>query len=101
MRFVLHNYIIEYGSVSDIQVRIDQIKELQLDDIQSVYSEGEYWLLSKRNELEAVVERYIDIFVHFMRLVAVVESYALYFYCSQSLRPSRTAIRYMYTLYQA
>ena len=41
-----------------IQVRIDQIKELQLDDIQSVYSEGEYWLLSKRNELEAVVERY-------------------------------------------
>ena len=43
------------GSVT---VRIDQIKELSIGDIQAVYADGDSWLLAKRNELEAVVERH-------------------------------------------
>jgi len=41
-----------------VTVRVDQIKELSLADIQSVYADGESWLLAKRNDLEAVVERH-------------------------------------------
>jgi len=41
-----------------VTVRIDQIKELSLTQIQAVYSQGESWLLYKRNEREAVVERH-------------------------------------------
>lgn len=39
-----------------VTVRIDQIKELSLVEIQCVYAEGNSWLLYKRNDLEAVVE---------------------------------------------
>uniref|UniRef100_A0A7S3T499 Uncharacterized protein n=1 Tax=Emiliania huxleyi TaxID=2903 RepID=A0A7S3T499_EMIHU len=39
-----------------VTVRIDQIKELKLEDIRAVYSDGNSWLLYKRNEREAVVE---------------------------------------------
>jgi len=46
------------GSSSTVTVRIDQIKELKLDEIQNVYGAGESWLLAKRNDLEAVVERH-------------------------------------------
>ena len=49
---------IQDGAGSTVTVRIDQIKELRLDEIQSVYSCGESWLLAKRNDLEAVVERH-------------------------------------------
>ena len=37
-------------------MRIDQIKGLSLDEIHSVYSSGNSWLVYKRNEQEAVVE---------------------------------------------
>lgn len=49
---------VQDGAGSTVTVRIDQIKELRLDEIQSVYSCGESWLLAKRNDLEAVVERH-------------------------------------------
>ena len=39
-------------------MRIDQIKELKLLDIQSVYATGDTWLLNRRNDIEAVVERH-------------------------------------------
>jgi len=42
------------GSVT---VRIDQIKELPLAEIQQAYAFGDTWVLTKRNELEAVLER--------------------------------------------
>eukprot|EP00326_Haptolina_ericina_P043239 CAMPEP_0181257476 /NCGR_PEP_ID=MMETSP1096-20121128/50265_1 /TAXON_ID=156174 ORGANISM="Chrysochromulina ericina, Strain CCMP281" /NCGR_SAMPLE_ID=MMETSP1096 /ASSEMBLY_ACC=CAM_ASM_000453 /LENGTH=613 /DNA_ID=CAMNT_0023355797 /DNA_START=93 /DNA_END=1934 /DNA_ORIENTATION=- len=41
-----------------VTVRIDQIKELTLQEIQAVYAVGDSWLLSRRNDLEAVVERH-------------------------------------------
>ena len=40
-----------------VTVRIDQIKELNLFDIQSIYAGGESWCLSKRNAKEGVIER--------------------------------------------
>jgi len=40
-----------------VTVRIDQIKELNLIDIQSVYAGGDSWCLSKRNAREGVIER--------------------------------------------
>ena len=46
------------GAASHVTIRIDQIKELTVQDIRSVYSSGDSWLLTKRNELEAVVERH-------------------------------------------
>ena len=42
---------------STVTVRIDQIKELNLFDIQSIYAGGESWCLSKRNAKEGVIER--------------------------------------------
>ncbi|KAL3903448.1 MAG: hypothetical protein SGPRY_011671, partial [Prymnesium sp.] len=41
-----------------VTVRIDQVKELTLQEIQSVYGSGDSWLLSRRNDKEAVVERH-------------------------------------------
>ena len=46
------------GAASHVTIRIDQIKELIVQDIRSVYSSGDSWLLTKRNDLEAVVERH-------------------------------------------
>ena len=46
------------SSSSTVMVRIDQIKELRLDEVQNVYGCGESWLLAKKNDLEAVVERH-------------------------------------------
>jgi len=40
-----------------VTVRIDQIKELNLLDIQSIYAGGESWCLSRRNAKEGVIER--------------------------------------------
>lgn len=49
----------EAGSPSHtVTVRIDQIKSLTLDQIRSVYSNGNSWLIFKRNELEACVEEH-------------------------------------------
>jgi len=42
------------GSVT---VRIDQVKELKLSEIQHAYSFGDTWVLTRRNDLEAVLER--------------------------------------------
>jgi len=49
---------LEEGGSGTVTVRIDQIKELSLQEIQSVYSAGDSWLLSRRNDKEAVVERH-------------------------------------------
>lgn len=49
---------LEADGFSTVTVRIDQIKELSLQEIQSAYSVGDSWLLSKRNDKEAVVERH-------------------------------------------
>eukprot|EP00966_Prymnesium_polylepis_P175827 4069743-Prymnesium_polylepis.3 len=40
-----------------VTVRIDQIKELNLLDIQSIYAGGESWCLARRNAKEGVIER--------------------------------------------
>ena len=45
------------GNLHTVTVRIDQVRELTLSDIQSVYMFGDSWLLHRRNKLEAVVER--------------------------------------------
>jgi hypothetical protein len=42
------------GSVT---VRIDQVKELKLSEVQHAYSFGDTWVLTRRNDLEAVLER--------------------------------------------
>ena len=51
-----------------VTVRIDQIKELSLPEIQAIYADGDSWLLSKRNNREAVVERHpLDDMAELMR----------------------------------
>lgn len=40
-----------------VTIRIDQIKELKLDDIRSVLDTGEAWILCRKNDLEAVIEK--------------------------------------------
>ena len=47
---------LEDAASSTVTVRIDQIKELSLQEIQAVYGVGDSWLLSRRNDKEAVVE---------------------------------------------
>ena len=39
-----------------VTIRVDQIKELSIDEIRAVYANGDSWLLCKRNTQEAVVE---------------------------------------------
>ena len=41
-----------------VTIRIDQIKELKLLDIQSAFTQGESWVLCRKNDNEAVVERH-------------------------------------------
>lgn len=41
-----------------VTIRIDQIKELKLPDIQSAFAQGESWLLCRKNDNEALVERH-------------------------------------------
>lgn len=41
-----------------VTVRVDQIKELAVPEVRSAYASGDSWLLTKRNDLEAVVERH-------------------------------------------
>ena len=48
----------EAAEKQNVTVRIDQIKDLPSADIQGAYAAGDSWLLSKRNDLEAVVERH-------------------------------------------
>ena len=43
-------------TVSDVIVRIDQLKELSAKEVLAVYERDEHWVLCKRNELESVVE---------------------------------------------
>jgi hypothetical protein len=46
------------GNAHHVTVRIDQIKELKVAEIQSAFSQGESWLLCRKNDNEAVVERH-------------------------------------------
>jgi len=48
----------EAAASQTVTVRIDQIKELSAESIRAVYATGESWLLTKRNDLEAVVEKH-------------------------------------------
>ena len=41
-----------------VTIRIDQIKELKLDDIRGAIAEGHTWLLCRKNDLEGVVEKH-------------------------------------------
>jgi len=43
---------------ASVTIRIDQIKELKLPDIQSAFSHGQSWLLCRKNDSEGVVERH-------------------------------------------
>ena len=44
-------------AASHVIIRIDQMKDQTLADIQNVLANGETWVLRRRNELEGVVER--------------------------------------------
>jgi len=44
------------GEVRTVTIRVDQLKELSIDDIRAVYASGDSWLLCKRNTQEGVVE---------------------------------------------
>jgi hypothetical protein len=46
------------GAAESVTIRIDQIKELKLTEIQGVFTQGESWLLCRKNDVEAVVERH-------------------------------------------
>jgi len=46
-----------------VTIRVDQIKDLSVEDIRAVYGSGDSWLLFKRNEKEAVVRVYCPICV--------------------------------------
>ena len=46
------------GSHHAVTIRIDQLKELKLGDILSAFSQGESWILCRKNDNEAVVERH-------------------------------------------
>ena len=49
----------ESGDASHaVTIRIDQIKELKLPEIQAVFAQGESWMLCRKNDNEAVVERH-------------------------------------------
>jgi len=45
------------NATGSVTVRIDQVKELKLSEIQHAYSFGDTWVLTRRNDLEAVLER--------------------------------------------
>jgi len=45
------------GLTGSVTVRIDQVKELKLSEIQHVYGFGDTWALTRRNDMEAVLER--------------------------------------------
>jgi hypothetical protein len=46
------------GAASHVTIRIDQMKDQTLADIQNVHAFGDAWVLKKCNELEGVVERF-------------------------------------------
>ena len=60
------------GAPSHVTIRIDQIKEQNIEAIRGVYSHSEVWVLLRRNELEGVVERHPE--THLRRLVAAGEA---------------------------
>ena len=45
------------GNAHAVTIRIDQIKELNLPDIKAVFTQGESWMLARKTDNEAVVER--------------------------------------------
>jgi len=47
----------DFETGQTVSIRVDQLKEKATDEIMSVYGSGDVWVLNKRNELEAVVER--------------------------------------------
>ena len=46
------------GNAHHVTIRIDQIKELKLPEIQSAFAQGESWLLCRKNDNEGVIERH-------------------------------------------
>mmetsp|Transcript_24292 Transcript_24292/g.74184 ORF Transcript_24292/g.74184 Transcript_24292/m.74184 type:complete len:545 (+) Transcript_24292:97-1731(+) len=44
------------SGVRSVTIRVDQLKELDIEDIRAVYATGDSWLLCKRNMQEAVIE---------------------------------------------
>jgi len=46
------------AAAQSVTIRIDQIKELKIPDIQSAFTQGESWLLCRKNASEGVVERH-------------------------------------------
>jgi hypothetical protein len=45
------------GNAHAVTIRIDQLKELKLSSILSVFSEGDAWAITRKNDNEGVVER--------------------------------------------
>merc|ERR1711871_496506 len=45
------------GNDHAVTIRIDQIKELKLDQIHSAFANGNSWVLTRKNDNEAIIEQ--------------------------------------------